>query len=823
MTGNQGGALAPYRVLDLTTEPGWLAGRVLADLGADVIKLEPTGGDPGRRRGPFLDDEPGDDNSLRWLFQNRGKRSVVCDLESAEGQAMLKGMIEDTDILLESFAPGWMNSLGIGYEQLAAINPALVYAAVTPFGQTGPYSSYQGSDLVLAAMGGQAYLTGDPDRPPVRPSVPQFDMHGAVELAVHSVIALYHAMETGEGQLVDVSSQLATIRTLMNATQFPKLEGFDLTRQGGLLAIGAGRFRTIYEVDDGSVTLMVIGGQIGAVIMGQVVKWMDDRGVAPEWLRAINWMELDFGQLAAAGEAGRAEMDRISQAFQDGFVGVTKAEAYDAALKYRFLLAPNNTVADIRADVQLEAREYFVPVDHGTRGSISYAGPWVKMSGTPLRDSSRAPSVDADRQKVLAEASPARTKPRHPEGVGADIFAGLKVWDMSWVGVGPLTGRYLADYGATVVRLDSSKKPDTLRMAPPFQHGVPGLNNSMFYGDYNASKLGLGLDLTTEEGRAVARDLIEWADVLLEAFTPGNMADWGFDYAKVKEINPSIVMLSTCMQGQTGPRAGYPGYGNLMAGLSGFYQITGWPDRLPVPVYGAYSDFICQRFATTALVSALDHRRRTGEGQHLDLSQFEGALQLLGTELLDYEVNGRVVTRQGNRDRFAAPHGTYPCLGEDSWIAIACQTDAHWNALVAAMGSPEWASRPEFSTLAKRLNATEELDERIGQWTSRYQADEVFRLLQPHVPAGPVHNQSELYTDEQIEYRGYFVDLPHTVMGVVPYNGMQATMSKTPAWLRKASPTIGEDTIEVLEDILGYSPDRVGELLAQGAVEITSA
>ena len=822
MSGQQGGSLSPYRVLDLTTEPGWLAGRVLADLGAEVIKLEPTGGDPGRRRGPFLDDKPGDDSSLRWLFQNRGKKSVVCDVETEEGRALLKELVKGADILLESFAPGWLSSLGVGYDELSAINPALVYTAMTPFGQTGPYADYLGSDLVLAAMGGQAYVTGDPDRPPIRPSVPQFDMHGAVEGAAHSVMALYHAQDTGEGQMVDVSSQLATIRTLMNATQFPPLEGYDLSRQGGLLAIGAGRFRTIYEVEDGTVTQMVIGGQIGAMVMGQVVKWMSDRGVAPDWLKAIDWMTLDFGELAARGAEGRAEMDRISQALQDGFNGVTKEEAYAAALQYRFLLAPNNKVSDIREDIQLEAREYFVPVDHDGR-SIAYAGPWAKLSGTPLRDSPRAPSIDADRDLVRAETERVRTKPRNPGGAGADVFAGVKVWDMSWVGVGPLTGRYFADYGATVVRLDSSKKPDTLRMAPPFKGGVGGLNNTMFYGDYNASKLGLGLDMNKEEARAIAMDLIKWADVLLEAFTPGNMADWGLDYETIKKINPRIVMLSTCMQGQTGPRAAYPGYGNLMAGLSGFYEITGWPDRLPVPVYGAYSDFICQRFAATAVVSALDHARRTGQGQHVDLSQFEGALQLLGTELLDYEVNGRVVTRQGNRDNFAAPHGTYPCIGEDKWVAIACLTDAHWQALVSAMGSPDWAKKPEYSTLEGRQAAAEELDKRIGEWTMGYTSDDVFQLLQPNVPAGPVHSQSDLYTDRQIIHRGYFVNLPHTVMGEVPFNGMQAIMSKTPAWLRKASPCIGEDSLEVLEGILGYSEDRVGELLAAEVVEINLA
>ena len=820
MSETRGGAMAPYRVLDLTGEPGWLAGLVLADLGADVIKVEPPGGDPGRRVGPFLDDQPGDDNGLRWLFRNRGKRSIVIDLETEEGRALLKRLVATSHALIESFPPGWMDERGIGYEALAAVNPALVYTAVSPFGQTGPYATYEASDIVLAAMGGQAYVTGDPDRPPVRPSVPQFEQHGAVEAAAHTAIALYHARETGAGQFVDVSSQLATIRTLMNATQFPPLEGFNLTRQGGLLAIGAGRFRTIYEVEDGTVTLMVVGGPIGALMMGQVVKWMSDRGTADELLKSIDWMAMDFAALAARGAAGLEEMDRISAALQGGFRGVTMAEAYDAALQYRFLLAPNNSVAEIREDIQLAAREYFVPVDHGDRGSVVYAGPWVKLGATPLRESPMAPRIDADRADILSDLAPITVSAPYPENADSDIFKGLKVWDMSWVGVGPLTARYLADYGATVIRLDSATRPESLRQAPPYKDGRPGLNNTMFYGDYNASKLGLGLNLATTEAREIAMELIRWADVLLESFTPGNMAQWGLDWETIREINPSLVMLSTCMQGQTGPRAAYPGYGNLMAGLSGFYRITGWPDRPPVPVYGAYSDFICQRFATTAVVSALDHVRRTGEGQHIDLSQYEGALQLLGTELLDYEVNGRVANRKGNRDDVAAPHGIYPCAGEDRWVAIACFTDDHWRALVVAMGSPEWASDPVYATLEGRRAAADELDSRIAEWTQGYSSHDVFELLQPLVPAGPVHNQSDLFTDPQVQHRGYFVELEHSVMGPVPYNGMQAIMSRTPAWLRKASPTVGEDSFLVLEEILGYSPDRAGELIAAGAVEI---
>ena len=402
-------------------------------------------------------------------------------------------------------------------------------------------------------------------------------------------------------------------------------------------------------------------------------------------------------------------------------------------------------------------------------------------------------------------------------------FSGLKVWDMSWVGVGPLTARYLADHGATVVRLDSSKRPDILRTAPPFQKGQPGLDSSMFYGDYNCSKLGLGLDMAQPQGQEIARRLALWADVLIESFTPGNLAKWGLDYETLRHEHPSLVMLSTCMQGQTGPRAHYPGFGNLMAAHSGFYAVTGWPDGTPVPVYGAYTDFIAQRFTTCALVAALDHRRRTGQGQYIDVSQFEAASQFLGTELLDYAVNERVADRAGNAAPSAAPHGVYPCRGEDRWVAIAVEGDAAWQALKQKMGAPAWAEDDRFQTLSGRLTHQALLDQHLGDWTRDQDGRALMYLLQPEVAAAPVQSQSDLYEDPQVLYRGYFVELEHSVMGRVPYNGSQAVLSQTPALLSRASPCVGEDSLYVLEQLLGMDPAEVDQLVAAGVVEVSAS
>jgi benzylsuccinate CoA-transferase BbsF subunit len=510
----------------------------------------------------------------------------------------------------------------------------------------------------------------------------------------------------------------------------------------------------------------------------------------------------------------------------------TKAELYQAALDRLLLLAPIYTMADIRADEQLAARDYFVPVDQGERGVVTWAGPWAKFGATPLETQRRAPHIGEHTAAVLSEhrrrwepAAPPSSEPALP-------FEGLNVLDLSWVGVGPMTAAYLAAYGATVVKIESSKRPDVLRLNPPFRDGKLELNNSHFFGDFNAGKMSVGLDLNEPRAREIAWRLIEWADVVVESFTPKALAAWGMDYREIRLRNPSVVMLSTCMQGQTGPRRLYRGFGNLMAGLSGFYEVSGWPDRDPAMIYGAYTDFISQRFTTTALLAALHHRRRTGEGQHIDVSQLEASLQFLGPELLAYDLDGRVATRAGNRDRDLVPNGIFPCVveperaeqypdggsGAEAWVAISCADDEQWAALVARAGLPDKA---EWRTAAGRRVDEDEIEALLSAWTATRRAGEIVAALQPAVACAPVLGVPELHTDPQIAHRGYFVPLEHPVYGLTPYSALQATLSRTPGQIRAPAPCLGQDTWYVLSTILGVDDDTIGELLADNIAEIT--
>jgi benzylsuccinate CoA-transferase BbsF subunit len=409
-------------------------------------------------------------------------------------------------------------------------------------------------------------------------------------------------------------------------------------------------------------------------------------------------------------------------------------------------------------------------------------------------------------------------------GPYAGVFSGLKVWDAAWVGVGPLTSKYLADYGATVVHTETSANPDVLRGAPPFRHGEPGLNRSQFFADYNSSKLGLGLSYRAEAGIEVALKLARWADVVVESFSPGVMEKYGLNYEVLREHNPEIIMLSTSMNGQTGPRRKFAGFGTVMAPMSGFSEVTGWPDRNPGSPYGAYTDFVCQRYCATALMAAIDHKRRTGEGQYIDLAQYEGAIQMIAPSVLDYVVNGRAAVRDGNRSPHAAPHGVFRCAEDDTgrerWVAIAVEDDDQWAAFKQITGIPE-LDDAKFATLRGRKANEDELEAIVGRWTSGRGRSAIFYALQPRVPAAPVQDAQDIHEDPQVLYRRYFRELDHTVMGPTLYEGRQAELSKTPPVMRKAAPCLGEDSRYVLTELLGYSADEAEKLIADGAVEVS--
>lgn len=396
----------------------------------------------------------------------------------------------------------------------------------------------------------------------------------------------------------------------------------------------------------------------------------------------------------------------------------------------------------------------------------------------------------------------------------------VRVLDFMWVMAGPTATRVLADYGAQVVRVESTRRIDTARTLAPFHAGVPGPENSGIFQNLNVGKRMLTLDPTRPEGRDVVLDLVRWADVVTESFSPKAMRGWGLGYEALRAVKPDVIMLSSCLMGQTGPLASFAGYGNLAAAISGFSNLGGWPDRPPAGPFSAYTDYVSPRYITAAILAALEYRRRTGLGQHIDLSQAEASLHFLGPALLDYTVNGRVAGRIGNRDRDLVPHGVYPAAGEDRWVAITVDGDAQWRALCTAMDDPALADDARFATIDARRANEEALDAIVAAWTVSRDMLAIEASLQAHgVPASAVQNSSQLAADAQLRHREHFLQVPHALHGTTTVEASRFHLSRTPATVTGPAPTYGEDTQAILSDVLGYDDDRITALVAAGALE----
>ncbi|MGH7752221.1 MAG: CaiB/BaiF CoA transferase family protein, partial [Gemmatimonadales bacterium] len=366
-------------------------------------------------------------------------------------------------------------------------------------------------------------------------------------------------------------------------------------------------------------------------------------------------------------------------------------------------------------------------------------------SATPLTTRQRPPLVGEHNAEVAAEVAS-----RGPvvaggaaNGGGHELpLAGVKVVDFMWVVAGPWGTRYLSDYGATVVRVESSTRVDTIRTIGPFKDGLPGPERSGAHATVNAGKLGLTLNLTTEEGRKVALKLCEWADVVTESYTPGAMAKLGLDYESVRKVNPHVIMISSCLNGQTGPHATLAGFGTMGAQIAGFGDLAGWPDRAPAGPAGAYTDYIAPKFEAAAILAALEHRHRTGEGQYIDFSQAEASAQFLAPAILDYTVNGRVQSRRGNASLSCAPHAVYPTSEEDRWVAIAATNGDQWRSLCGLMGHDEWLTDARFKTMESRLANQDALNELVAGWTRQRDVSAIEDALQGAPVAVPVHRVS---------------------------------------------------------------------------------
>jgi len=392
---------------------------------------------------------------------------------------------------------------------------------------------------------------------------------------------------------------------------------------------------------------------------------------------------------------------------------------------------------------------------------------------------------------------------------------GVKVADFTWVWTGPTTTKVLADFGATVFKIESEVRWDVWRIQPTWKGDKQGVNRGAVFNSINTSKNSVTLNLSHPKAKEIAKRFVSWADVVTDNFAGGAMERMGLGYEVLREIKPDVIMMSSALMGQTGPWHDSPGYGDQLSAISGLHEISGWPDRIPGEI-GYYTDFIAPRFNALTILAALDYRRRTGKGQYLDIAQHQGGVQFVAPSILDNGVNSRVATRQGNDDEYSAPHGSYPCKGEDRWCVIAISTDEEWQSFCEVIGSPDWTRDPRFASLESRKANREALDELVASWT-RNETDEdaMTKLQEAGVPAGRINDaRDHMDSNPQMQFREFYQEREHPEIGTYRPPRQPCVLSKSPCQIKRA-PLMGEHTEYALKEIIGLSDEEIEELVIE--------
>lgn len=795
--------LSPYRVLDLTDADGLLIGMLLAQLGAEVVAVEPPGGHGSRS-----------DRPLWHEACSRGRVAVTGGIDEIERLAAT------ADLLVECGAQA------VDLDALRRRHRSLVTVSISPFGTTGPKADWLATDLTLSAASGQMILTGDADRPPVRISEPQAYHHASIEAAVHAVAALVERDRSGLGQHVDVSAQHALTQAIQINMLAAAVGAPLVGRHSGGAKMGPYELRFVYPAADGHVTITFLFGDMIGRFTQRLMEWVHERGCCSEEIRNLDYVR--FFDMIYAGELEVALLTEATDSVARLTATMTKVELLDVALERQLLIAPVATTADTLDFEQFAARGIWDVVGgEGAEASVRLPGPWARPSATPLQRLDAAPVAGAadDRVDSLLARRPSVRPPGEdepgsvPDAQGARRpLDGVRILDFSWVLAGPMATRLLADLGATVVRIESEQRPDVIRSAGPFMDGHEGPDATALWHSVAAGKHSLQLDITTEEGRGVALDLARWADLVVESFSPGTMEHLGLGYETLQAGNPSLVMLSSSLLGQDGPLVDFAGFGNLAAALTGFYEITGWPDRDPAGPFTAYTDYVSPRFAALACVAAVGHARRTGQGQYIDFAQAEAAIHLLASALLDQQVSGRTAPRRGNRDPRHAPHVVLPAgePGEERWIALACTDDDQWGRLADLADLPE-----PLGSLGRdeRHRRVDEIEAALAGWSiGRHPGELEAELQRRGVPAHQVQHSPEVLADPQLAHRCFAQRVPHPDHGEVWVEGCQARWSRTQPDPVFGGRPVGHDTHWVLSEVLGYDDDRIADLVVAGAI-----
>ncbi len=805
-TATNSGPFAGFRVIELAEGvAGPYCGKLLADLGADVIKVEPPAGDRARRAtggdpAKTLDPE----GSPLFLYCNTSKRGIVLDLDDDGDRETFADLLASASVLITDREPS------------VEAPDDLIVAAVTPYGLAGPRAAAPAGELTLTHGGGlvnqMPVRSRDVDRAPVTLGGHQAGYHAGLVAALAVASLLYGRRRGGDGASVDVSIQdvmVSMVAPLLASARYHETTWSRVPDRPPAM----GRLRT----SDGYVILNAFDDHhfvLFRELMGN-----------PSWCEGDEWKDRAYRSHHLMEIAPQVDAWALEQKRDD---------LYHRAARLGIPVGPIHDAADVMAYRQFAARDYFVEVDHPSTGPKRYAGWPYRMGSSKPRVSRPAPLLDEHSAQIRSELNGnhagARTTvaPSGSESATATDrtalpLEGIRVAEFAWVWAGPYAGVLLSALGAEVIKVEGPKRLDLTRRSvvwPRAEEAPQKIDPDagMAFNTMNLNKQSLTLDLSQREGRELALRLAAECDVVYDNMRPGAMVKLGLDYENLHRANPGLIVASSSGRGHGGPETEYLGYAMVHQGVAGGAYISGYPDDHPTHS-GGDVDLMNAITLAFSIVAALHHRDLTGEGQFIDYSQCEGVSAILGEVLLEYEMTGKIPERAGNAHRSSAPHSVYRCWGIDRWLAIEVHSDEEFGRLAATMGRPELAEDPRFATAAARKQNEAELDRIIGAWTRERDRDWLAReLLGAGVAAAPSRDARDLYADSHLRARGSFATVEHPECGDLELVGPPFRIEGRDLSPRRA-PLLGEHTDAILGGLLGLSEEELADYRRRGVVD----
>ena len=783
--------LVGLRVLDSADEKGELCGRLLADLGADVIRVEPPGGAGSRRLPPFHGD-----TSLYFAVRNTNKRSVVLDLDVEEGRQRLLDLLPGVDVWIESHRPGTLAEVGLAPVDLVEQFPGLVVTSITDFGATGPYRDFEGTDAVLTAMSWMLFKAGVPELPPVLPpGALAYDIAG-ITAAFATLTAHRQQRRTGRGQWVDLSVMESVAQTTDWALAGQSTTGGPPPQSE--IRDGAGPLYPVVPCADGWVRPAVV----------TIAEWRKMRA----WLGEPAVLQDERYDTTGGRVVDYHEV--IRPLYEAHFRDRKMIEASEDGQNRRIPITPLLRPADVLTAPQYESLGSFAETEirPGVIGQV--ASGFYLVDGERVGVREPAPSLgDAPVAGSLWQPRESATG-----GEGGDLavgpYAGLRVLDFGIAGAGPEVARLLAEYGADVIRVESPKRPDLFR-----QLGGPSGISAVFASS-NRSKRSFGADFTDPDAVRLVLELVKTADLVVENLPPGTMDRWGLGWDAIHAANPNAFLFSSQTMGTTGPWKDWRGYGANTQPVGGLTYLWSFPDTdEPVASNVAFPDHVVGRLGAVATAAYLIGRERLDGGKHIEIVQAEVCVNVLSELFLEESLAPGTVGPRGNRSPRGAPWGVYRCSGDQHWCAVTCRSDEEWRALVECMGSPRWAMDLTFATAEGRRARHDEIDEGITTWTSERTDTEVMHTLQAAgVPAGRMMYVSEQLTDPHLRERGYIGQIEQPGLGPMLLDGAGFHSVGIPGPVTTPAPFLGEHTHDIAASVLDLSANDIARLTESGAL-----